>query len=138
MVASNLTIGSEMTSDPFRRHLVEGHTPLHRIGRKGWRPQPGRHPEGTGLDGNSSWSGMSMEKPVHHHGRETTGNIKALFARAALYQSIRILPEPLCTGSLPLPFPPVAEPLAGYDCWKARVVACTNACVVDPDAGERP
>ncbi|MGB0638559.1 MAG: hypothetical protein ACPGTU_04455 [Myxococcota bacterium] len=26
----------------------------------------------------------------------------------------------------------------GYDCWKARVVACTNACVLDPDAGKHP
>jgi hypothetical protein len=40
---------------------------------------------------------------------KTVGNMKALFAQKALYSSSRILPP----GSLPLPFPPVAEPLGG-------------------------
>ena len=40
---------------------------------------------------------------------KTVGNMKALFAQKALYSPSRILPP----GSLPLPFPPVAEPLGG-------------------------
>ena len=45
-----------------------------------------------------------MKVPVR-----TVGNMKALFAQKALYSSSRILPP----DSLPLPVPPVAEPLGG-------------------------
>ena len=64
-------------------------------------------------DGGRDFGGV-MSYGVHEASPEivgaferlTVGNIKALFAQSALYSSS-------ATGSLPLPCPPVAEPLGG-------------------------